>query len=167
MKDFLKFLIVVGLLIFVFFGLIKPTVVKETSMATTLNNNDYLILSRVAYHNDKEPQRGDIIVFETSTDSEAKGYLLVKRVIGVEGDTVDIHDGNVYLNGNLLDEPYVSGNTYSEVTSFTVDEDTVFAMGDNREVSLDSRKLGCVSEENIVGKAVLRVYPFDNITLFD
>lgn len=166
MRDFLKFILIMLVLVIVFFGLIKPAVVKESSMATTLNDGDYLILSRVAYIGDATPERGDIVTFKTDPNSEAAGILLVKRVIGVAGDKVEIADGKVFINGDLLDEPYVTGLTESDTAVFEVPDNMFFAMGDNRQVSFDSRKLGCISEDDIVGKVVVRLYPFSQISKF-
>ncbi|MFR6258493.1 MAG: signal peptidase I, partial [Anaerovoracaceae bacterium] len=89
-------------------------------------------------------------------------------VIGVENDVIDIHDGMVYRNGTALDESYtLDGITSGNVDNYLVPEDCVFVMGDNRGISLDSRssEVGAVEEDSIVGKAFVRLYPFDEITL--
>ena len=102
---------------------------------------------------------GDIIAFYYNNK------ILIKRVIGKAGDWVDIdQDGNVYVNGNLVDEPYLDDKAFGECNielPYQVPESKVFVMGDNRSVSVDSRNtaVGCVAEEQIVGKVVYRLWP--------
>ena len=98
-----------------------------------------------------------------------KKVYYVKRIIATEGQTVDIHDGKVYVDGEELDEPYYSGQTFATDAQvqypFTVSEDCVFVMGDNRGNSTDSRssRLGEVDEDAVLGKAQLRIFPFNSI----
>ena len=120
---------------------------------------------------------GDIVVSVKGSDFEIgdviafyyNNNILVKRVIANPGDWVDIDkDGNVYVNNNLIDEPYLSEKAYGETNielPYQVPEAKVFVMGDNRSVSIDSRNtsIGCVSEEQIVGKIVFRVWPLAQI----
>lgn len=156
--------------------LIKPTIVKESSMEPNFNSNDYIFLSRVAYKFGREPKRGDVIVFRTDSDHllDGKGNhkLLIKRVIGLPGDRIKIADGEVYVNGELDDQSYTKdGDTWvedrgdDEVLELTVPEGQLFCMGDNREVSIDSRSddVGYVDEDTIVGKAVFRLLPLSAI----
>jgi signal peptidase I len=101
-------------------------------------------------------------------DSLKKVYY-VKRIIATEGQTVDIRDGKVYVDGEELDEPYYSGQTFATDAQvqypFTVSEDCVFVMGDNRRNSTDSRssRLGEVDEDAVLGKAQLRIFPFNRV----
>lgn len=161
-KDILIALII-GLVIIQF---VKPTIVKEHSMQPTLNENDYIFLSKQAYlfH---DPKPGDIIVFHShlKTD-EGKEKLLIKRVIGVPGDTISIKDWVVYRNGEALNEPYtLEGKTNGDITDLKIPEGKLFVMGDNRLNSVDSRfeEVGLVPIKNVVGKAVFRLYPFSRI----
>lgn len=175
MKEFIKDLIIAFVIVFAITLVIKPTIVKESSMEATLFENNYLFVNKMAYKFKDHPEYGDIIVFHSDLDNTEDGgkKLLIKRVIAVEGDTITIEDGYVYRNGELLDEPYVKeqGITYAdegrEIDDYTVPENEVFCMGDNREVSLDSRspEVGNVTEESILGKAFIRLYPFNEITL--
>ena len=120
---------------------------------------------------------GDIVVSVKGSDFEIgdviafyyNNNILVKRVIANPGDWVDIDkDGNVYVNNNLIDEPYLSEKAYGETNielPYQVPEAKVFVMGDNRSVSIDSRNtsIGCIAEEQIVGKIVFRVWPLAQI----
>jgi signal peptidase I len=106
--------------------------------------------------------RGQIAVFYETADRD--GDPLIKRVIGVPGDTVHIRDGNVWLNNQLLNEPYLNGvttdcNSYCEPV--TLGTDMYFMMGDNRSVSRDSRSFGPVNADQVIGRVVLRYWPFD------
>lgn len=156
--------------------------VQQESMENTLYNDEKLIVDKVSY-NFTAPKRKDIIIF---FDNDEKGNILeegyeylkeiasisyntdtrtrlVKRVIGIPGDEIDIKDGYVYLNGSILEELYVKGETYSRDKEFPikVEEDTVFVLGDNREVSKDSRNFGLVKINQIEGKAIFRISPFN------
>lgn len=157
--------LIIGILIL---QLVKPTIVKEHSMMPTINENDYIFLSKQAYRF-SEPENGDIIVFHTDlVQSNGKEKLLIKRIIGLPGDELSIFEGTVYRNGEELDEPYIMDEfTLTDMEEFTVPEDSLFVMGDNRQNSIDSRDstLGFVEYDSIVGKAFFRLYPFDNIGL--
>jgi signal peptidase I len=146
---------------------IKPTIVKEHSMENTLFPNDYIFLSKQAYSLGGEPRRGDIVVFRSDIINESDGTVknLIKRVIAVEGDTVEIHDGVVYVNGEALDEPYTKdGYTEGQMPEITVPENDLFLLGDNRQKSKDSRdpSVGYISESKLIGKAVLRIFPISD-----
>lgn len=164
MKEFLKDIIVAIVIVVAITAVIKPTIVKESSMEPTLYENNYLFVNKLAYINKDHPKYEDIIVFESDLESEdGSKKLLIKRVIGVEGDVITVTDGVVYRNGYPLEEPYtLEGYTSGEITDFTVPQDQIFVMGDNRSVSLDSRdpSVGTVDEEEILGKAFIRLFPF-------
>jgi signal peptidase I len=144
---------------------IKPTIVKEHSMEDTLHPNDYIFLSKQAY-NFGEPKRGDIVVFRSSLESaDGTTKNLIKRVIAVEGDTVGIHDGVVYVNDKALKEPYTKeGYTDGQMPEITVPQDDLFLLGDNRQQSKDSRdpSVGFIGVDKLIGKAVFRIFPFSN-----
>lgn len=111
-------------------------------------------------------QRGQIVVFYRTPDHAEDA--LIKRVIGLPGDTIELRGGQVYVNGALLDEPYVHGApTDCEATCepFTLDENSYFMMGDNRVNSMDSRVFGPVPSEQLVGHVVLRYWPLNQIAL--
>lgn len=170
MKGFIKELIVAALIAFLILQFIKPTIVKESSMEPTLYENNYIFLSKQSYQFGK-PQRGDIIVFHTNlTTWQGEEKLLIKRVIGLGGDVISIVDGQVTINDELQKEDYIFEDfTSGYLEDFVVPEGQLFVMGDNREVSLDSRSsdIGCIQVEDVIGKAFFRLYPFDRIGLLD
>lgn len=155
------FAISAALVILVFgFGFSR---VNGSSMFPTLVEGEQVLTCSFLYH----PERGDVI----TTDALIPyGKPLVKRVIAVEGDTVwiDGSTGSVYLNGELLDEPYLSEGTLTlpddRTEEFTVPEGKVFVMGDNRGASLDGRSaaIGFIDERDIIGKVLFCVSPFSN-----
>lgn len=141
---------------------IKPTLVKQRSMEPNFYSDDYLLISKQAYRLfGKTPERGDVIVFRKAEGSDSK--LLIKRVIALPGETVKIEDGSVYINGELLIEPYTKATYTSGDLEAVVPEESVFVLGDNRAVSIDSRSesVGFVSYDSIVGKVFFRLGPAD------
>lgn len=128
--------------------------VTGASMTPTLRNDEYVLCSKVS-----SLKQGDIIAFYYNN------RILLKRVIGVAGDIIDIsEDGTVTLNGEVLDEPYISEKALGECDidmPYQVPDNRLFVMGDHRSVSVDSRStsVGCIAEENIVGKVMLRIWP--------
>lgn len=141
--------VVLALIILAF---IQPTLVNGDSMSPYLEDGDYLIMNKTAYEN-ADPDYGDVIVFKND------GKLLIKRVIGKPGDSIEIKDGNVYRNGELIDD-YVDIYTEPEVST-ELDYGEFFVLGDNREVSLDSRfpDVGNVQRSTICGRVILRLFP--------
>ncbi|MDD4285619.1 MAG: signal peptidase I [Eubacteriales bacterium] len=166
-KEWVKDILVAIVVSIVILQFIKPTIVREHSMEDTLKENDYILLSRQAYTLFGEPEQGDIVVFKSAlTMPNGQEKLLVKRIIAVSGDTIAIEDGWVILNGEALQEPYTKdGYTASDMEEVTVPEDYLFAMGDNRQNSMDSRdcRIGMIPLDAVVGKAFFRLYPFHHI----
>lgn len=170
MKEFIKDLLIAVVIVLAVTAVLKPTIVKESSMEPTLYENNYLFVNKLAYITKDHPGYEDIIVFKSDLDKDdgSGKKLLIKRVVGVEGDTITISNGVVYRNGVPLDEPYtIDGYTAGQIDNYVVPQNEVFVMGDNRSVSLDSRdvSVGTVSEDAIIGKAFVRLYPFSEMTL--
>ncbi|MEG0924900.1 MAG: signal peptidase I [Anaerovoracaceae bacterium] len=168
MKEWIKDIIIALVIALIVVQFVKPTIVKESSMQPNFYENDYLFLSKQAY-TFSEPERGDVIVFHSDlVQDNGKEMLLIKRIVGLPGDEITITDGNVYINGELYEEDYIKENfTVGEVDGLVVPDGDLFVMGDNRRVSIDSRspKVGCIKIDDIVGKAVLRAYPFSKFGL--
>jgi len=145
---------------------VVPTTVYGISMEPSFYENDYLLVNRQAYTGSREPERGDVVVFQSHLPDEENGgrKKLIKRVIAIPGDTVAVADGKVYINGEELEENYIQdGITNGDVGPVTVPEGNYFCMGDNRLHSTDSRffEVGFVEKDDIVGEVFFRVFPFD------
>ena len=166
--EWLKDILIAFLIAVVVLQFIKPTVVKQRSMEPNFVTNDYLFVSRQSYKLlGGEPQRGDVVVFRSDlTTEDGHNKLLIKRVIGLPGEVISIHDGDVFINGVAIDDSYTMDQfTNGTMAELTVPENSVFCMGDNRVVSVDSRsnEVGCVPYDAIVGKVVFRLFPFSNM----
>lgn len=142
--------------------LILPVLqIEGTSMEPTLSNGDIVLLTKTTRFN-----RGDLCGFTWNNK------LLIKRVIGTPGDWVEIDtDGTIYLNGEMLEEPYVEQPAFGECDlefPFQVPQEQYFVVGDMRESSIDSRNslIGCIPKDQIVGKVFFRVWPFKRIQIF-
>ncbi|MDR0853347.1 MAG: signal peptidase I [Clostridiales Family XIII bacterium] len=151
---------------------VKPTIVLEHSMEDTLHPSDYVFLASKAYKFGGDPKRGDIVVFKSELVDQTDGRKksLIKRIIAIGGDTISIKNGSVILNGEKLVEPYTKdGRTDGEMSEVTVPEGKVFAMGDNRQVSKDSRSpdVGFVDESVLTGKVFFRLFPISAIGKVD
>lgn len=140
--------------------LFNSTRVMGDSMLPTLEENDRLITNKIEYII-SEPERGEVVVLQ-APDDENKDYI--KRVIGIGGDTVEIIDGVVYLNGEVLEEDYIAEGSYTNTYDdyrWDIPKGYYFLMGDNREfrASKDSRSLGLIPEDLIKGRASVRYFP--------
>lgn len=153
-REFFEIILIAGGL-FLVVNLVTARVrVESISMQPNLNEGEFVVVNRLAYRWD-EPQRGDIIVFRFPGNPQ-KRYI--KRIIGLEGDIISILDGDVLVNGEILDEPYIAATpTYSG--EWLVERGSVFVLGDNRNNSNDSKNWGSLDEESIIGKAILVYWP--------
>ncbi len=164
LKEWIKDICFAVLIAFLVLQFIMPTVVRESSMENTLIENDYLIVSKKAYKIFGHCERGDVIVFQSRIPLAGtnENKLLVKRIIALGGDTISISGGKVFVNGIEIKEDYLKdGTTNGEMAQTTVPDGYLFCMGDNRLVSRDSRDgtVGFVSESDVKGKVVLRLFP--------
>ena len=160
MKIFFNYvLITLVLAAAIFFGLqvtIQSSIVIGCSMEPSLEEGQRLIINKLSYKFD-DPERGDVVVFHPPIKGQTD---LIKRVIALPNDTVEIKDGIVYVNGSPLDEPYIaSPPSYSFQRE--VPEDYYFVLGDNRNNSNDSHRGWLLPRDNIVGKAWLSIWPPD------
>jgi len=171
--EWIKAFIFAAIFVFVINIFIGTTTVFSTSMYPTLIEKDVLILNKIS-----PIERGDIVSFKSELEIGERSYNLlnpiqklfvsehsrknlIKRVIGVPGDKVDVYDGKVFINGEEIDESYVSSYTNGEAHIEKLEENQYFMMGDNRSVSLDSRSssVGVISGDNFIGKVLIRILP--------
>jgi signal peptidase I len=156
-------LISIGISAFIIIFLYQPVEVEGTSMLPGLQDQERIFVNKFVYKFEAI-QRGDIVVFHYPLDP-SKSYI--KRVVGVPGDRVRIRDGQVYVNGILLREPYVPAE-YFDVRSMvetSVAADSYFVLGDHRSMSNDSRDFGAVDQRYIFGKAVLVYWPVEKLAM--
>lgn len=160
--DFIKeisvYVIIILIIILLKMYVISPIRVNGTSMDPTLENGDIMILNKIGYRITKI-KRFDIVVIKY------KDELLIKRVIGLPGEKIKYENNTLYVNGKKLDEEFDKTYTYNfslkEIGSTTVPDDSYFVLGDNREVSKDSRSIGFIDREDIIGKSSLTLFPFN------
>lgn len=152
---------------------IEPYVVPTGSMENTIEIGDQVFAQKVTVNMGIMPQAGDIVVFR-NPDGTDDHDVLVKRVIATEGQAVDLVDGRVVVDGQVLDEPYTQGGSYPLAAQapgvqiaypYTVPDGCVWMMGDNRENSADSRYFGPVSADELIGVVVVRYWPLTRIGL--
>jgi signal peptidase I len=162
LRDFIESIIfAVVLAAFIIVFVVQGFYIPSGSMRTTLLENDRILVNKFIYRF-AEPQRGDIIVFKWPVD-ESK--IFVKRLIALPGEEVEIRSGTVLINGKKIDEPYLNVIPEGNYGPVTVPPNEFFVLGDNRNMSDDSRFWGFVPRKNIKGKAFLIYYPLTRISL--
>lgn len=164
--DSLKLIIVVIIILFLMLYVVSVTQVVGSSMYPTLKDGEVLILNKFQYRF-FDIKKGDIV----SLDYEDTKYL-IKRIIGLPGETVKIVDNKLYINDKIYEEEYLSDDLQYDDFSLTdlgyskIPENMYLVLGDNRENSLDSREIGLIKKEDINGKISLRFWPLNKIKLF-
>lgn len=161
--------IVIGLSIFlvVYLFFMQPHQVNGQSMVPNFQSGEYVLTDKVSYKMG-DPEQGDVVVFhapEAAHCPEGTGCDFIKRVLAVPGDTVEVKENAIWVNGEKLDEPYIPDDFEILPGMFTKDrvvslnDDEYFVSGDNRPYSSDSRAWGPISKNDIVGKAFFRYWP--------
>lgn len=173
-KKYLEFgiylLVILGVFYLVTNFVAQITKVEGSSMNSTLNDKDSLLLEKVTYAFGNI-KRFDIVVFPYSEDPSINEVNYIKRVIGLPGETIQIKDGIIYIDGEELKEDYGYYEKDIPMKGYLCDEEYVigdneyFVLGDNRNNSKDSRKIGCIRGDVIIGKAVFRLFPLSDIGL--
>ncbi|MBE9059454.1 signal peptidase I [cf. Phormidesmis sp. LEGE 11477] len=144
----------------------EPRFIPSPSMVPTLSVGDRLLVEKVSYRL-HQPHRGDIVVFEPPPQLQEYGYTasqaFIKRVIGLPGQTVQVTQGRVYVDGQPLDEDYILEMPEYEMPPVEVPASRLFVMGDNRNDSNDSHVWGFLPVQNVIGRAALRFWPLDKV----
>lgn len=175
--DWVKSIVIAVVIALLISQFVRGTTVYNTSMYPNILPKDLVLIVRSS-----NPDPGDVVSFKSEINltkndidtlspfkrlfvSENTKKNLIKRVIGIPGDKVDIYDGKVYINDKILVEDYIDVETSGEVHIEKIPEGKLFVMGDNRPVSLDSRddRVGMINKDKIIGKAVFRLYPFNRM----
>jgi signal peptidase I len=165
-SQFRQVLAVVLIAVGVFFLLrvtVQSFVVVGSSMEPSLEDGQRLLVNKVVYDL-RQPQRGEIIVFHQPNGGNVD---LIKRIIALPGDTVEIKDGAVYINGSAIDEPYIKAAPSYTMAKEEIPAGEYFVLGDNRNNSNDSHSWGELPEQNIIGKAWLSIWPPGCIPHYD
>ncbi len=148
-------LIVIPIRVFIF----QPFIVSGESMIPNLENHDYIIVDQLSYRL-REPKRGEIVVFSLKNNSQR----LIKRIIGLPGEEIEIIDNKINILNETLNEEYIS---FKEIDNqiISLRDNEYFVLGDNRLSSYDSRRFGLITEEDIIGRAIISVRFFKSISL--
>lgn len=158
----LQTIVLAVVLYFLIDSVVARVRVENISMLPTLQPGEFVVVNKLAYRLG-QPQRGDIVVFHMPINPE-EDYI--KRLIGLPGDVVKAEGGKVYVNGTLIQEPYLIENV-DYTGEWTVPEKAYFVLGDNRVQSYDSHSWGFVPAENMVGKALFIYWPFNQFKILD
>lgn len=152
-KEVIPYIVIVVVVVLIRTFIITPVRVDGDSMKNTLKNGDILLLYKLS-----SIDRFDIIVLDEEKDNEK----IIKRVIGLPGETVAIKNGKIYINDKVIDDEYAYGET-TDYNKVTLKDDEYFILGDNRLISKDSRYFGPIKDNEIKGKIVFRLFPFTKI----
>lgn len=151
-----------AIFLFIYLLVLQPHKIKGNSMEPNYHDGEYLLTDKLSYRF-KEPQRGDVVVFEPPVSPDEE---YIKRIIALPGETISVNNGNYYINGKKLNEDYIPDNIYTKGKEFlsnntviTVPPGSYFVSGDNRESSSDSRYWGFVTKDKITGKAWFIYWP--------
>ncbi|MBR5430731.1 MAG: signal peptidase I [Firmicutes bacterium] len=164
-REALELILLAAVLAFAFkLFLFDTRNIPSSSMVPTIEPGDRVIMSRLAYVGDNDPERGDIVVFKAPPDLEENDDL-IKRVIGLPGEEVTVSGGQVYIDGEAIDETYLAEPPAYEFGPYTVPENCYFVLGDNRNWSNDAHLWAehCISGDLIKGKAIWRYWPLSRL----
>jgi signal peptidase I len=143
--------------------LVQPFIVKGASMEPNFHDSEYLIINEIEYRLGT-PERGEVVILKDPLDPQV---YFIKRVIGLPSETVEVKNGRVFINDQLLAETYIEEFGTDNADAIKLELDQYYVMGDNRTNSFDSRKFGPVVRKSIIGKAWFRGWPFNKISTFN
>lgn len=164
-KDTIRYIIFIVVVLLVVNYVFSLQQVIGVSMNPQLKDGDILILNKIKYRF-FDVERGDIVAVQFKDTN-----YIVKRIIGLPGDTISIKNNQIYINGNLYEEDYLSKDVITEDFELTelgydkIPENMYFVLGDNRQDSTDSRELGLVNKDNILGETFIRIFPLNSINI--
>lgn len=148
--ELIPYVLIVIMIIIIRIYIITPVRVDGASMNKTLEDGDILLLYKMA-----QIDRYDIVVLDEEYDDE----IIIKRIIGLPGETVEIKNGKIYINDEEIEDEYAYGDT-SDYEKITLADDEYFILGDNRLISKDSRYFGPIKKSDLMGEVVFRIWPF-------
>ena len=161
MNPLVREILITLALVLIFYGIFNLVLetrgIDQTSMEPTIEPGERFFVNKISYRL-HDPERGDIIILHSPYDPA--GTPNIKRIIGLPGETIAIKNGTVYINGCVLEEPYLTQPTTGTLAATVIPANNYFVMGDHRSVSMDSRHWGTLPREDIIGKAVWRYWPF-------
>ena len=160
LREYLPYLVIVLVVILIRTFIATPIKVNGTSMKNTLQHKDTMILNKIDIKLNKL-ERFDIVVIETGNT------YIIKRVIGLPGETIKYQNGKLYVNGKKINDPYYKNNNTSDFESTKIPKNHYYVLGDNRSDSIDSRIIGPVSIDDIKGTTKLIIFPFKNMGFAD
>ena len=158
------FFLLLGLIILFRVSVLEPHSVSGSSMDDTFKNGDYVIVDKISYKF-TEPKKGDVIVFNPPAAVNNKDRF-IKRIIATPNQSISVDDLNTYIDGQIVKEDFVTYKSPKTSSILTLKNNEYFVMGDNRAVSFDSRYWGPITKDEIQGRVLLRLYPFNKIGLF-
>lgn len=160
--DSLKYIGVIAIFLIIAIFVVSFQQVVGPSMSGTLEEGDVLIISKLNYKIG-DPKRGEIVTLEQDEK------IMVKRIIGLPGEYIEYKDNKLYIDGEAYDDTFSNSKTddfkLEDIGLKKIPKDCYFVLGDNRSDSMDSRDYGCVKKENIYGKAIMRLFPFNKIKM--
>ncbi|HBK33996.1 TPA: signal peptidase I [Candidatus Uhrbacteria bacterium] len=149
--------------------LVQPFYVKGASMEPSYYDHEYLIIDELSYRL-RDPMRGEVVVFRYPLDPS---QFFIKRIVGLPGETVEINNGHVTIyneehpNGEILEEEYLHPNLTAGKKMVTLGTDEYYVLGDNRDESMDSRKFGPITQDEVIGRVWIRGLPISRIEVMD
>lgn len=160
----------IAIFLFIYLLVLQPHKIKGASMEPNFHDGEYLLTDKVTYRL-REPQRGDVIVFEAPADSKEE---FIKRIIALPGETFEIKEGSIFINGQTLNESYLQTNVIIAAGSFLKENEKIrvpgeryIVLGDNRNFSSDSRSWGYVSKDKITGRAFFIYWPIAKLGMLE
>ncbi|MBI2404628.1 signal peptidase I [Candidatus Gottesmanbacteria bacterium] len=167
--DFLQSIVVVlAIMVMIYLFIMSPQEISGASMEANFHNGEFILTNKIEYKF-LDPKRGDVVVFKSPRNKEVD---FIKRVIALPGETVRLSSSTFFINGQKLDEPYLTPGVYTfggsylrENSEVVVPPGKYFVVGDNRPHSSDAREFGPIAKEDFIGKALLRYWPFSRVGL--